>query len=84
MYRLGKKGCIIDTPGLREFGIWDLAKEEIGVIYPDFENYFLKCKFTSCTHTTEPGCAVINAVESNEIEEERYFSYINIYETLEE
>lgn len=83
-YKLSENGFIIDTPGLREFGIWDLSKCELGVIFPDFLNYYLNCKFTSCTHTHEPDCAVIKAVEEGLIEEERYISYLNMYDTLEE
>ncbi|MCL2040276.1 MAG: ribosome small subunit-dependent GTPase A [Bacteroidetes bacterium] len=83
LYKLSRKGWIIDTPGLREFGIWDLDKEEIGVIFPDFNDYYLHCKYTSCTHTHEPSCAVINAVEDGTIDAERYNSYLNIYESLE-
>ena len=82
-YRLSNKGWIIDTPGLREFGIWDLSKDEIGVIFPDFADYFLRCKYTSCTHTHEPDCAVIKAVDIGEIDLERYNSYLNIYDSLE-
>ena len=82
--KLRDKGWIIDSPGVREFGIWDLTKEEVGVIFPDFENYYLQCKYTSCTHTHEPDCAVINAVENGEIDEERYNSYLNIYDTLKD
>ena len=83
-YRLPKGGTIIDTPGLREFGIWDLSKFELGVIFPDFLNYYLNCKFTSCTHIHEPDCAVLDAVEKGLIPEERYLSYLNIYDTLED
>ena len=83
-YRLPKGGTIIDTPGLREFGIWDLSKCELGVIFPDFLEYYLNCKFTSCTHTHEPHCAVIEAVDKGLISEERYLSYLNIYDTLED
>jgi len=83
-YRLPKGGTVIDTPGLREFGIWDLSKFELGVIFPDFLDYYLNCKFTSCTHTHEPDCAVITAVEQGLISEERYLSYLNIYDTLED
>jgi len=82
-YRLPQKGTIIDTPGLREFGIWDLSKFELGVVFPDFLDYYLNCKFTSCTHIHEPDCAVIKAVEKGLINEERYLSYLNIYDTLE-
>jgi len=82
-YKISNSGWIIDTPGLREFGIWDLTKEEIGVIFPDFSAYYLNCKYTSCTHTHEPDCAVITAVDQGIISAERYNSYLNIYDCLE-
>jgi ribosome biogenesis GTPase len=81
--RKKQKGYLIDTPGLREFGIWDLSKSELGVVFPDFLEYYPKCRYTSCTHTHEPECSVIDAVEQGLIEEERYLSYLNIYDTLE-
>ena len=83
-YRLPEGGTIIDTPGIREFGIWDLAKFELGVLFPGFSEFYSQCKFTSCTHTHEPDCAIIKAVESGKINEEQYLSYLNIYETLED
>ena len=82
-YKLPKGGTVIDTPGLREFGIWDLSKFELGVIFPDFLDYYLDCKFTSCTHIHEPDCAVLAAIEKGLLAEERYLSYLNIYDTLE-
>ena len=82
--KLQDRGWIIDTPGLREFGIWDLTKDEIGVIFPDFTDYYFRCKYTSCTHIHEPDCAVIKAVEDGEIDAERYNSYLNIYDSLED
>ena len=81
-YRLAEGGSIIDTPGIREFGIWDLAKFELGVLFPGFSDYYAQCKFTSCTHTHEPDCAIIKAVEDMKIPTEQYLSYLNIYETL--
>lgn len=82
-YKLSSKGWIIDTPGLREFGIWDVDKEEIGVLFPVFLDYYLQCKYTSCTHTHEPDCAVINAVLNGKIDAECYNSYLSIYDSLE-
>lgn len=82
-YKLSPKGWIIDTPGVREFGIWDVNKEEIGVLFPDFFAYYLRCKYTSCTHIHEPDCAVISAVSTGNIDAERYNSYLNIYDSLE-
>ena len=82
-FELSDSGWIVDTPGIREFSIWDVTKDEIGVLFPDFEKYFLQCKFTSCTHTNEPGCAVIKALEDGLVAEERYISYLNIYDTLD-
>ena len=74
---------IIDTPGLREFGLWDIKREELPLMFDDFEPFFADCKFMPCTHTHEPGCAVKAGVDSGEIDSERYQSYLNIFETLE-
>lgn len=77
-------GFIADTPGLREFGLWDVAREEAPFYFHDFDRYFPKCKFNSCSHLHEPGCAVRKAVEAGRIDPERYQSYVNIVGSLEE
>lgn len=82
MFELPQGGRIIDTPGIREFGLWDITREELPLFFRDFNKFYLDCKYTACTHTHEPGCAVIKALEEGKIEYERYESYINLYETL--
>ena len=78
MYPLSGGGYIIDTPGLRGFGLYGLEKEEIPRYFPEMLRYAEGCKFVPCTHTHEPGCAVKAAVESGEIAPERYNSYLGM------
>lgn len=84
MIELPYGGRIIDSPGVREFAMWDIDKLNLAMHYHDFDEYFLNCKFLPCTHTHEPGCAVIKAIENGDINPERYESYLNILETLED
>ena len=78
MYRLESGGFIIDTPGLRGFGLVDLAKEEIALYFPEMLEASRQCRFSPCTHTHEPGCAVKEAVEQGIISYERYSSYLGM------
>lgn len=78
MYSLASGGFIVDTPGLRGFGLVDLAKEEIALYFPEMLKASENCRFTPCTHTHEPGCAVKEAVESGEVSYERYSSYLGM------
>ena len=78
MYSLASGGFIVDTPGLRGFGLVDLKKEEIALYFPEMLKASEDCRFTPCTHTHEPGCAVKEAVESGEISYERYSSYLGM------
>ncbi len=80
MYRLASRGYVIDTPGLRGFGLVNLEKEEIARYFPEMLRAAEHCRFTPCTHTHEPGCAVKEAVESGEISPERYSSYLGMIE----
>ena len=80
MYRLGCGGFVIDTPGLRGFGLVDLEKEEISKYFPEMLRAGQDCRFLPCTHTHEPGCAVKAAVDSGEISAERYNSYLGMLE----
>lgn len=74
----GSDGFIVDTPGLRGFGLVDLKKEEIALYFPEMLKASEDCRFTPCTHTHEPGCAVKEAVENGEISYERYSSYLGM------
>ena len=71
-------GFIVDTPGLRGFGLVDLKKEEIALYFPEMLKVSEDCRFAPCTHTHEPGCAVKEAVENGEISYERYSSYLGM------
>ncbi len=80
MYRLGAGGFVIDTPGLRGFGLVDLEKEEISKYFPEMLRETDNCRFVPCTHTHEPGCAVKAAVDEGRISAERYNSYLGMLE----
>ena len=73
-------GYIIDSPGLRGFGLVDLEKEEIAKYFPEMLRVADSCRFVPCTHTHEPGCAVKAAVDSGSISAERYNSYLGMLE----
>ena len=78
MYALSSGGFIVDTPGLRGFGLVDLKKEEIALYFPEMLRVSEGCRFAPCTHTHEPGCAVKEAVETGEISYDRYSSYLGM------
>ncbi|MGZ3777477.1 MAG: ribosome small subunit-dependent GTPase A [Mucilaginibacter sp.] len=79
MFELPQGGYIIDTPGIRELGVIDIEKNELGHFFPEMRARLNQCKYNSCRHINEPGCAVIKAVEDGEIELSRYESYLSIY-----
>ena len=78
MYSVNSGGFIVDTPGLRGFGLVDLKKEEIALYFPEMLKVAEDCRFAPCTHTHEPGCAVKEAVENGEISYDRYSSYLGM------
>lgn len=78
------EGYIIDTPGIRGFGLVDLRKEEISPYFPEMLRASQGCRFTPCTHTHEPGCAVKAAVEAGTISAERYNSYLGMLDDATE
>jgi ribosome biogenesis GTPase len=82
MYSLDFGAYIIDTPGIREFGLIGISKDDLSHFFPDIFKYQTKCKFYNCSHTHEPKCAVIEAVENGEIALSRYENYLNIYSGL--
>ncbi len=79
MFELPQGGFIIDTPGIRELGVIDIEKQELGHFFPEMRDRMHDCRFNDCRHINEPGCAVIAAVENGEIELSRYESYVSIY-----
>jgi ribosome biogenesis GTPase len=83
MIRLPDGGYVIDTPGIREFNLSDITKENLRFYFREFLEYMPDCSYSSCSHTVEPGCAVVKAVESGDIDSQRYESYLVLYDTLE-
>lgn len=80
MFPLSEGGSIIDTPGIRSFGTVNMKKEEISHFFPEIFVKSSDCRFYNCTHTHEPGCAVLEAIEKDEISESRYISYLSMLE----
>lgn len=80
MFPLKEGGYIIDTPGLRSFGMIDMKKEEISHFFPEIFRTSDRCRFYNCSHLHEPGCAVIEAVQNGDISESRYWSYLSMME----
>ena len=79
-----ENGYIIDTPGIKGFGTFDMKDEEVGHYFKEIFKFSADCKYNNCTHRHEPGCAVREAVENHYISESRYTSYLNILEDKEE
>lgn len=84
MYDLPKGGRLIDTPGMREFAIADISKQELSHYFPEMKAVMNDCQFNDCMHINEPGCAVKKAVIKGEIHEERYVSYLTILDSIQE
>jgi ribosome biogenesis GTPase len=84
MRQVGLETYIIDTPGIRELDPYGLKKEDVCHYFKEFLPYIHNCRFNTCIHKHEPGCAVVEAVEQTDITYERYESYLNILETIEE
>ena len=84
MYDLSGGGRIIDTPGMREFGLVDISKQEVSHYFPEMRDRLNNCHFNNCLHFNEPGCAIKEAVNDGEIHEDRYVSYLGIMESIEE
>ena len=84
MFDLPFGGRLIDTPGIRELGLVDISKQELSHFYPEMRALINDCQFNNCMHQNEPGCAVKEAVAQHQIHVERYISYCNILDTIEE
>ena len=80
MLQLADGGYIIDTPGIRGFGTFDMEPEEISSYFKEIFRFSKDCRFSNCTHTHEPGCAVLDAVENHYIAASRYQSYLSMLE----
>lgn len=84
MFDLPEGGNIIDTPGIREFGLVDIPKQELSHYFPEMKNIITECQFNNCLHMNEPGCAVKSAVEQEKIHVDRYVSYLTILDSIKE
>lgn len=86
MFDLKDGGSIIDTPGIRELGLFDMDKRELAHYFPEMRAIMHDCQFNNCVHINEPGCAIKNAVAPphNSISMERYISYLTIFESIED
>lgn len=80
MFFLDAHTAIIDTPGIRDFGIIDLEENEIGHYFPEIRELMKSCRFNDCKHKNEPDCAVMKAYEDGEIAGSRYYNYLSILE----
>lgn len=84
MFNLSFGGRIIDTPGIRELGLVDIPKQELSHYFPEMRALINDCQFNNCMHINEPGCAVKKAVQADVIHIDRYISYCNILDKIEE
>jgi ribosome biogenesis GTPase len=82
MHALPDDAYIIDTPGIKEFGLTDMEAAEVSGYFPEMRERLDNCQFNDCLHMNEPGCAVKEAVQNGEISEERYHNYLSIVENL--
>ena len=84
MFDINEQTHIIDTPGVRELGIVDIAKSELSHYFPEMRALLGDCQFNNCMHINEPGCAVKQQVGIGSVSEERYVSYLTILDTMED
>ena len=84
MFDLPGGGRLIDTPGMREFGLVDIEKQELSHYFPEMRDRLTDCQFNNCLHYNEPGCAIKQAVADQVIHEDRYISYLGILDSIEE
>ncbi|MFI5130089.1 MAG: ribosome small subunit-dependent GTPase A [Chitinophagales bacterium] len=82
MFDLPNGGRLIDTPGMREFGLVDIEKQEVSHYFPEMKRRLNDCQFNNCLHVNEPGCAIKDAVADGVISEDRYVSYVNILDSI--
>lgn len=84
LHPLPDSGYVVDTPGLREVGMWGMPSDHLDECFPELRARVPECRFADCTHRTEPDCAVRDAVTSGELSSERYESYVKLREELED
>jgi ribosome biogenesis GTPase len=83
MFPLSNSGAVIDTPGIREFGLWNVEDQDLADYFPEMRPLIGRCRFaSSCAHNEEPGCAVRQAVVSGQIDPYRYQSYLRLLEEV--
>ena len=82
MYRLDNGGEVIDSPGIRSFGLWGMPAEDVRLYFVEFNELSDECRFSDCQHISEPKCAVLAALEEGAISAVRYASYLRIRESL--
>ena len=80
MFELGPDTFVIDSPGIKELGLVDIGDHELSDYFPEMRAFIGQCKFHNCTHTHEPKCAIIDAVEAEEISLSRYYNYLSMLE----
>lgn len=79
MFSMKSGGSVVDTPGMREFGLWEVSADDLAFFFPEMRRYVGKCRFgLDCSHTHEPGCAIREAVAEGEIADQRYQSYLKL------
>ncbi|MCY2925473.1 MAG: ribosome small subunit-dependent GTPase A [Planctomycetota bacterium] len=83
VYEVPGGGIVVDTPGIRELGM-PIDPAQLPWYFPEFDAFVHSCHFSNCTHTHEPGCAVLAAVENNQIPHRRYDSYVRMRESLDD
>ncbi|VAW93418.1 Ribosome small subunit biogenesis RbfA-release protein RsgA [hydrothermal vent metagenome] len=83
LYTIPNNGKLIDSPGIREFGLWNIEKNELAQGFREIQQYSEQCKFRNCLHHAEPSCAVVAAVNEGTISKQRYESYLSIFESID-
>ena len=84
LYHLPDSGALIDSPGIREFGLWNVSPKQLAQGFPEFVKRKDECRFRDCQHRNEPGCAIFEGIENGEISASRHASYLRILASLEE
>ncbi|MCA9883690.1 MAG: ribosome small subunit-dependent GTPase A [Anaerolineaceae bacterium] len=84
LVKLENGGYLADTPGIRQMQVWDVEPDELDGYFVDLADYVEHCKFSNCTHTNEPGCAVLEAIEKGEISRTRYENYLHLRDDLKD